>query len=660
MGKSLSGCSGSNRTKQLNNWKSSAWNFTIDGHEARRQLMMKTQQVEAQLHCESTKCQHLETVVQNLTKDVEALKDLHVPSISNHSRRKNWASYTRQHKRVIKKQVATQVQHVLSLCSTTSTQPFKPESMVFLNEETGEKENFDINKGTFSTCKDNDTTAQPSDGDDKVLFALYVKERFDISDRSYLAISKISSNLPRIHELKQQAAELNSKYELKPTSGGIHGVQQSLRNRLMIRLQQLKKHELLPISCKLRVRLSGDGTYIAKNLHVIHFTFTLIDETKSTCTSTASDNHILAILNTQDKYDELKRGLSDIILEAESLNQVEFDSSIYEIEYFLSGDWKFPSIVCGLDSANSEYACIWCKCPKGQRWNMDKNWSLRDTSLGARTVGELQTLSGMKSRNQKFNCFNSPLFSFIPMDHVIIDTLHLFLRISDVLINLLIQDLQRCDGIDKVTTCKIDKGKQTNLARYEKFLNDDCGISFQWYITEGRKFKWRDLNGPEKQRLFSKFNINNICPSLKDAGVIQALWDNFIHLIIEMNSNQDIDVVCFKEKIKDWIRLFISRYQTKNVTPYMHAFAMHVPEFITLYGSLAPFSQQGLEKLNDLATLHYRRATNHHKDSLDQIMRKRNRLEDLMDMDMEPKKKKITCSLCGKVGHNRRSCHTSQ
>ena len=49
-----------------------------------------------------------------------------------------------------------------------------------------------------------------------------------------------------------------------------------------------------------------------------------------------------------------------------------------------------------------------------------------------------------------------PLFSFIPLDHVIIDTLHLFLRISDNLIELLIRELRRQDSIEK--TVKFNDG----------------------------------------------------------------------------------------------------------------------------------------------------------------------------------------------------------
>ena len=91
----------------------------------------------------------------------------------------------------------------------------------------------------------------------------------------------------------------------------------------------------------------------------------------------------------------------------------------------------------------------------------------------------------------------------------------------------------------------------------------------------------------------------------------------------------------------------------------MHAFAMHIPEFIHLYGNLAPFSQQGLEKLNDLTTLDYHRGTNHHKDALQQIIKKRNRLGYLTDLKDEfdiSKRRKLCCSQCKQPGHNKRSC----
>lgn len=50
-------------------------------------------------------------------------------------------------------------------------------------------------------------------------------------------------------------------------------------------------------------------------------------------------------------------------------------------------------------------------------------------------------------------------FRNFPIDHVI-DTFHLFLRISDVLINLLIMDLLREDGIKKSKIDKIDRSTE--------------------------------------------------------------------------------------------------------------------------------------------------------------------------------------------------------
>ena len=70
----------------------------------------------------------------------------------------------------------------------------------------------------------------------------------------------------------------------------------------------------------------------------------------------------------------------------------------------------------------------------------------------------------------------------------------------------------------------------------------------------------------------------------------------------------------------------------------MHAFAMHTSEFICLHGNIIRFTQQGLEKLNDLTTKYFQRSTNHCKlSSLRQILEKRSRIELLEDNGFEQK-----------------------
>jgi len=59
---------------------------------------------------------------------------------------------------------------------------------------------------------------------------------------------------------------------------------------------------------------------------------------------------------------------------------------------------------------------------------------------------------------------------------------------------------------------------------------------------------------------------------------------------------------------------------------------MHVVEFLSLHKSLVRFTQQELEKLNDISTKHFQRASNHKNiDSLMQMLQKQNRIEQLED-----------------------------
>ena len=77
-----------------------------------------------------------------------------------------------------------------------------------------------------------------------------------------------------------------------------------------------------------------------------------------------------------------------------------------------------------------------------------------------------------------------------------------------------------------------------------------------------------------------------------------------------------------------------------------------------VHGSILPFTQQGLEKLNDVMTKHYFRSTSHQNEkALMQIMQKLNRIEHLQDSNAcLPKHHEIACSNCKQHGHNMLSC----
>jgi len=155
---------------------------------------------------------------------------------------------------------------------------------------------------------------------------------------------------------------------------------------------------------------------------------------------------------------------------------------------------------------------------------------------------------GKYSKN-RFNCSHDPLFPFIQIDHVIIDTLHLFLRISDVLIDLLIHDF------------RFEDERNTNL--YAKFLNEECKIHFTFYTAEELKaLKWRDLTGPEKKKLFETIDIPKLFPSLSKNKEIQKLWKDLTeHLSlaeVQLSTDQRWSPAKFDEKAKEWVEDFVS------------------------------------------------------------------------------------------------------
>ena len=133
------------------------------------------------------------------------------------------------------------------------------------------------------------------------------------------------------------------------------------------------------------------------------------------------------------------------------------------------------------------------------------------------------------------------------------------------------------------------------------------------------------LTGPEKLKLFQNINIDEILPNSQDSITIQKLWKDFLAIAeLSSSSNKDeIDIEEFSRETKVWLELFLSMYQTKHVTPYMHALVWHVPEFLRLFGSICPFTQQGLEKLNDKTTKDFFRSTNQRGvDALFQLVQK--------------------------------------
>jgi len=156
---------------------------------------------------------------------------------------------------------------------------------------------------------------------------------------------------------------------------------------------------------------------------------------------------------------------------------------------------------------------------------------------------------------------------------------------------------------------------------------------------------------------FAPMRVDLVHKDTGDVLSIEQDGSTRIRKATDPECSSDVIVDSLRDRVKQWMSLFLTVYQMKHVTPYMHLLVSHIPQFLEMHGTLAPFSQQGLEKLNNDLTKDYFRSTNHRdSDALKQMLLKPNRIEDLTDRECTRSKNLYTCRICKHTGHNARTC----
>jgi hypothetical protein len=147
----------------------------------------------------------------------------------------------------------------------------------------------------------------------------------------------------------------------------------------------------------------------------------------------------------------------------------------------------------------------------------------------------------------------------------------------------------------------------------------DIKIHFEFFKSKsnGGKWNWTSLMGPDKKKILQNFPITQFI-SGKRGEDIQKLWHDFYELYTILRKpfiiNSEINNL--KIKVKEWINLFCrpnqgqinsplqihGLYRKEDITPYMHVFSQHIPEFFEKLNeknlSIRYFSTSSLEKKN--------------------------------------------------------------
>jgi hypothetical protein len=261
-----------------------------------------------------------------------------------------------------------------------------------------------------------------------------------------------------------------------------------------------------------------------------------------------------------------------------------------------------------------------------QQW---PNWKIRSHKEAQECILK-STVDGKKGYIQE------PIFDFIPFDFLVADTLHLFLRITDKLFQNLLDRLQMLEDPRKVRSNSTNINEWPYTKAFLDYVEIECNVTTPFFIKEkstDSKIKFRKLNHNERLSIFNNMrSLNEIFPEKiqNDIGILRftRLFNEFkeIYQIITSPHDKNFNKGALSNKLKNWLKDFIKI--DPKITPYMHIFVYHIPDFIELHKDLNPFSMQGMEKSNHFAKINYFRQTNHHKNGFATILlEKLNRLE---------------------------------
>ena len=155
----------------------------------------------------------------------------------------------------------------------------------------------------------------------------------------------------------------------------------------------------------------------------------------------------------------------------------------------MGGDMKFLAIMYGINSANSSKPCIWCKCEKKNFFNLENQWSIIDKSKGARSLNEAALKFLEKKSSDKCGYIRNPIIDFIEFENCVIDLLHLFLRITDRLMDLLINKLKKLDKNESD-----DLNQRPYFTILMNFIKTKCKLTNPYYF-KNKKIHLRTFNG---------------------------------------------------------------------------------------------------------------------------------------------------------------------
>jgi len=455
---------------------------------------------------------------------------------------------------------------------------------------------------------------------------LFLLDKFYVSDQFYHELTVTYEDMPRSYLIKQLRSDLNKVTHIESVPGIYPGAQCNFEELLTQHVKDyLTDNPAHNPNDAIKIKVSMDGARMSRTTNFLILSFCLLQNEENAMSS--KGNRTIAVVNGPEGYDTVRDSLKKPVEEINNLiakKSINFNGKNYALDFFLGGDYKILLIVMGLSGATSDYACLWCKIHKLVRFDMSKPKDHYNSPPISRTLHEMQEMCSLPQSQSRYSCVRKPLIN-IALDHVILDELHLMLRVTDRLMENLIKEVIERDGEADLNK-KRGEEKGLYLKKLVKEINK-TGITFNVWEKKNADGKgsglydWTSLLGSDKKKLMNKLpgqleSSNILFPETKQTVI--EIWTTFCDLY-NLITISDVDKTTGNqifEQGKEWINLFCSLggkrqgYEKTRVTPYMHCIPYHIPKFVSDHGSLKMFTGQGVEKNNDDAKKLYFQKSN--------------------------------------------------
>jgi hypothetical protein len=130
----------------------------------------------------------------------------------------------------------------------------------------------------------------------------------------------------------------------------------------------------------------------------------------------------------KEDYDEISACLKDILVLLENLKSNTLSGREFKLEYFFSSGYKMLRNLYGHKGSNAKEGCFW--------WNLKETPNIEENLQITRNLSDNYVLDGHKQ----------PIIKFIEYKNCVVDLLHLLLRVTDHLIELLVAKLIKIDN----------------------------------------------------------------------------------------------------------------------------------------------------------------------------------------------------------------------